>query len=238
MIKNNHIEELIVRYFQEEIDEEDIQELEAWIMESPENKSGFFQLKGISDSSRRSICSEADKEASWQRMQARLQAIDKQEKAISGTTRSLRPVIWFKYASIVLLALAAGWGINGWISGEEPIQTVLEPVYNEIKIDKGGRGNTLILSDGSKVTLNAATTFRYPTNFSAVNRTVYLDGEAYFEVTKDETKPFVVKLEKQDVTVLGTSFNVEAYGDESYSVLTLLSGRTGLKRRSITACPT
>lgn len=238
MIENNHIEELIIRYFLEEIDEEDIRELEAWIMESPENKSGFFQLKEISDSSLRSVWSEAEKEASWQRMEARLKARNRQEKPTLQTTRSMRPMIWFRYAAVVLIALMAGWGINGWVSGEEEIvQAFIEPVYNEIKIDKGGHGNTVILSDGSKVTLNAATTFRYPTNFSAVNRTVYLDGEAYFEVTKDEAKPFVVKLKKQDITVLGTSFNVEAYGDESYSILTLLSGSVALESYDETGEP-
>ena len=57
---------------------------------------------------------------------------------------------------------------------------------------------------------------------------VYLEGEAYFEVAKDEEKPFVVKLNKQDITVLGTTFNVQAYKDESYSIVTLLSGRVML----------
>lgn len=89
--------------------------------------------------------------------------------------------------------------------------------------------NTVILSDGTKVVLNAATTFKYPTSFNGKNRQVYLDGEAYFEVTKNEEKPFVVKLNKQDITVLGTTFNVQAYENESYSVVTLLSGRIMLE---------
>ena len=55
------------------------------------------------------------------------------------------------------------------------------------------------------------------------NRQVYLDGEAYFEVSKNSEKPFVVKLKKQEITVLGTIFNVQAYGHESYSEVTLLS---------------
>lgn len=102
-------------------------------------------------------------------------------------------------------------------------------LYNEIHVRKGGRANTVILSDGTKVVLNAATTFKYPTSFNGKNRQVYLDGEAYFEVTKNEEKPFVVKLNKQDITVLGTTFNVQAYENESYSVVTLLSGRIMLE---------
>lgn len=83
----------------------------------------------------------------------------------------------------------------------------------------------MLLSDGSKVILNAATTFRYPTSFDGKNRQVYLDGEAYFEISKNSEKPFVVKLKKQEITVLGTTFNVQAYGHESYSEVTLLTGR-------------
>ena len=98
-------------------------------------------------------------------------------------------------------------------------------MYNEIHVRKGGRANTVFLSDGSKVILNAATTFRYPTSFNGKNRQVYLDGEAYFEVSKDVEKPFVVKLKKQEITVLGTTFNVQAYAHEPYSEVTLLTGQ-------------
>lgn len=107
--------------------------------------------------------------------------------------------------------------------------TEKDVVYNEIHVRKGGRANTVFLSDGSKVILNAATTFRYPTSFNGKNRQVYLDGEAYFEVSKDVEKPFVVKLKKQEITVLGTTFNVQAYAHEPYSEVTLLTGQILLK---------
>ena len=134
-----------------------------------------------------------------------------------------------KYVAVVAIAVGVGWGIkkiqgNTYLSNSKE----KEVVYNEIHVQKGGRANTLVLSDGTKVILNAATTFRYPTSFGEKNRMVYLEGEAYFEVAKDEEKPFVVKLNKQDITVLGTTFNVQAYKDESYSIVTLLSGRVML----------
>jgi hypothetical protein len=131
--------------------------------------------------------------------------------------------------AVVAIAVGVGWGIkkiqgNTYLSNSKE----KEVVYNEIHVQKGGRANTLVLSDGTKVILNAATTFRYPTSFGEKNRMVYLEGEAYFEVAKDEEKTFVVKLNKQDITVLGTTFNVQAYKDESYSIVTLLSGRVML----------
>ena len=86
----------------------------------------------------------------------------------------------------------------------------LEEKYNTILVPPGQRIN-IILADNSNVWLNANTSFRYPTKFSQKNRTVYLDGEAYFDVSKNKKKPFIVKTDQGDVLVTGTSFNVEAY---------------------------
>ena len=86
----------------------------------------------------------------------------------------------------------------------------LEEKYNTILVPPGQRIN-IILADNSNVWLNANTSFRYPIKFSQKNRTVYLDGEAYFDVSKNKKKPFIVKTDQGDVLVTGTSFNVEAY---------------------------
>lgn len=88
------------------------------------------------------------------------------------------------------------------------------PVYNTMKIPTGGEF-MLVLEDGTKVWLNSETSLRYPVAFTGERREVQLDGEAYFEVARDETRPFVVQTRKRvNVQVLGTSFNVRAYGDE------------------------
>lgn len=232
-------EELIVRYLQQEINEEELRVLEAWLEESAENKSDFFQLKNISDLSRCPLPGPEDKneadrqsEKSWQRMKGRIE----KEEALMKTAHSPQPsrnqpfAFYLKYAAIVIVALSTGWGISeSGIHLKESIQIENQIVYNEIRVQKGGRANTLILSDGSKVVLNAATTFKYPTSFNSKNRIVYLDGEAYFEVAKDADKPFIVKAKRQDITVLGTSFNVEAYSSTPFSVITLLSGSISLK---------
>jgi len=82
--------------------------------------------------------------------------------------------------------------------------------YNTILVPPGQRIN-LILADNSNVWLNANTYLRYPSQFSRKNRTVYLDGEAYFEVSRNRKKPFIVKTGMGDIHVTGTTFNVEAY---------------------------
>lgn len=71
----------------------------------------------------------------------------------------------------------------------------------------------LLLSDGTEVWLNATTKLRFPFSFSGDKREVYLDGEAFFQVAKNDAKPFVVHTGQTDIEVLGTSFNVNAYND-------------------------
>lgn len=96
--------------------------------------------------------------------------------------------------------------------------------YNTIETPNGGQYQVL-LPDGTKVWLNAASSLRYPVNFASVNeRKVELKGEAYFEVARDQKKPFIVKTDRQDVEVLGTHFNINSYGDEFATATTLLEG--------------
>ncbi|ANH80586.1 hypothetical protein A8C56_05940 [Niabella ginsenosidivorans] len=87
----------------------------------------------------------------------------------------------------------------------------------------------LVLPDGSKIWLNAATSVRFPVSFSGLKeRRVELDGEAYFEVAKDASKPFIVHSRQQDIKVLGTHFNVNSYADESEARTTLLEGSVNI----------
>lgn len=101
--------------------------------------------------------------------------------------------------------------------------TAKEIAYNTIETPKGGQFQ-LILSDGTKVWLNAASSLRYPSTFGRGNRKVELVGEAYFEVAKNAAKPFLVSSNKQVVEVLGTHFNINAYTNEPVVSTTLLEG--------------
>lgn len=92
---------------------------------------------------------------------------------------------------------------------------------------KGGQYR-VVLSDGTKVWLNAASTLSYPTNFKGNERLVVLTGEAYFEVSHDTRHPFIVRSAGQEIEVLGTSFNVNAYKDEARIATTLISGSVRL----------
>jgi transmembrane sensor len=95
--------------------------------------------------------------------------------------------------------------------------------YNTITTPRGGQYQVL-LPDGTQVWLNASSSIKFPTYFSAKQRNVTLTGEAYFEVSKDKTKSFVVNVDEMSVEVLGTHFDVMAYKDEESINTTLLEG--------------
>lgn len=96
-------------------------------------------------------------------------------------------------------------------------------LLNTMTTPRGGQYQ-ITLSDGTKVWLNAESSITYPTAFAAKTREVTITGECYFEVAKDKTKPFVVKTPKENIEVLGTHFNVNAYADESGIKTSLLEG--------------
>lgn len=95
--------------------------------------------------------------------------------------------------------------------------------YNTIETPRGGQYQ-IVLPDGTKVWLNAASVLKYPTRFIGKERKVELSGEAYFEVAKNASMPFKVSSAGQVVEVLGTHFNINAYADESLMRTTLLEG--------------
>lgn len=105
----------------------------------------------------------------------------------------------------------------------------LEGLYNTMTTPKGRQFN-LVLADGSKVWLNAASSITFPTAFAGKERKVNITGEAYFEVAHNATMPFVVESGKNAVTVLGTHFNVNAYDNESIVSVTLLEGSVNVSR--------
>jgi len=106
---------------------------------------------------------------------------------------------------------------------ESSITKHSEITYNTIITPRGGNYK-IILSDGTKVWLNSSSSLRFPTTFNGTERKVELTGEAYFDVTKDKNNSFKVTSKGQEVSVLGTEFNVSAYPDEENIKTTLVEG--------------
>ncbi len=109
-----------------------------------------------------------------------------------------------------------------------------EPVYNELLVPRGSEYR-LKLADNTLVILNADSRLVYPVAFTGDKRQVFLDGEGYFEVATDSTRPFVVETASLDVNVLGTGFNVSAYQEEQQSRVTLVHGKVNVRSDAGTA---
>jgi len=104
----------------------------------------------------------------------------------------------------------------------------VEPIALQTIHVPAGQRAELTLTDGTKVWLNAKTTFIFPNHFSANSRNVTLDGEGYFDVTSNKKQPFIVKTAKYDVKVWGTQFNVMAYSGNPIFETSLLEGSVEL----------
>jgi transmembrane sensor len=103
---------------------------------------------------------------------------------------------------------------------------------NTLSTPKGGTYQ-VVLSDGTKVWLNAASSISYPVAFTGKERSVTLTGEAYFEVAKNKDMPFYVSANNMQVRVLGTHFNIAAYSDDSEMTTTLLEGSVQVIKNNV-----
>lgn len=119
---------------------------------------------------------------------------------------------------------------SGTVSvGEEEIShTATEDLYDQIIVPKG-KFTRLVLADGSSLHINAGTKVVYPKRFEKNRREIFVDGEIFIDVKRDESAPFFVKTARFEVEVLGTAFNVSAYKEDDYGEVVLLRGAVNLK---------
>ncbi|RAJ08852.1 FecR family protein [Chitinophaga skermanii] len=115
-------------------------------------------------------------------------------------------------------------------------QSEADVTYHKIITPRGGKFD-VVLPDGTKVWLNAASSLKYPTAFIGKERVVELSGEAYFDVAKNAQQPFTVrtidtKREPLEVRVLGTAFNIQAYSDEPLRTATLVNGKVSVQNKN------
>jgi ferric-dicitrate binding protein FerR (iron transport regulator) len=135
--------------------------------------------------------------------------------------RRVVSIFWTSAAAVLLLGICLyAWKLNRPPVAGAPIATLLWLQ----KTTRPTKKSVITLSDGTVVTLNSATTLRYPDHFGDTGREVYLDGEAYFDVAKDASHPFIIHANRMNIRVLGTSFNVKSYQNEVLSEATLIKG--------------
>jgi ferric-dicitrate binding protein FerR (iron transport regulator) len=132
-------------------------------------------------------------------------------------TATVRRLLPFAAAAVVLIAICTS---AYWLFTATPAPPPLLSLHTE-----AGSSKEISLTDGTHIRLNGGTTLRYPTHFSGKSREVYLDGEAFFEVSKDSSHPFIIHSPALTTTVLGTSFNVKTSANEAMSEVAVATGK-------------
>lgn len=212
--------ELLHTYFNGNTTEEEEKQIMDWAESSTENYQLYLKERQL-----------------WNAMLIHYASDLKLDTFSSPEKKSLHIDIW-KAVSIVA-SLALLFTLSWMQLGKQQdsigkLQSVLVPAGQRVQ---------LVLADGTRVWLNSKTTFTYPTSFGDEIREVVLDGEGFFEVTRNEEKPFIVKTKEYTVEVLGTTFNVSAYNNIAGSFETsLLEGAVNVfstndEARSVTLKP-
>lgn len=134
---------------------------------------------------------------------------------------------WLRVAGILIFAFVLGLGTDLLYETERPKRLPEIMIYEQYSTPPGVK-STLTLQDGSKVMLNSGSSIRYIKNFEADQRILYLKGEAYFEISKDSSRPFSVLTDGVRTTALGTAFNISAYPNEEMNV-SLVEGKVAVK---------
>lgn len=132
---------------------------------------------------------------------------------------------WLRIAAVILVVVSVTLIWNSVKRGQ--IDQTLTAINSKTLEKSTGFGelSKVILSDGSNVELNAGSLIRFTEKFSGQTREVRLNGQAYFNVARNENKPFIIKTGVLQVTVLGTSFDVKSFDDDDYAMVTVVSGQ-------------
>jgi len=222
----NGIHELLTKYLQGEADQDERIKARLWINQNSDNKKYFDELKDIWEASRivsstqlfdiqKSLANTKFKIAS----KLNLQYSD-------GKIKLLKELL--KIAAVFILAFIIGGIIFNWYN--VPKDLISQKTYTIIEVPLGSKSK-VTLPDGSIVWINAGSSIKYVTNSFISKRDIYLEGEAFFEIKKNNQNQFSVITSDINITALGTSFNVKAYKDEDEIETTLVKGKVSIEKR-------
>lgn len=198
--------ELIIKYLQGQLDEQGINDFYSWVNENAENKKVFFETKAIYDACHSNKMHD-DIDKSWNRLL----------KKKNNRQKKIKWLQFGNYAAVSFITICLTSLFLTLNKEEDKIAT------RYIGGD-GLNADIVELPDGTQVCLGSKTVFYYENDYGKRQRTVYLEGEAYFVVAKQKDKPFIVKTKEQNIEALGTKFNVTAYASDSLLTTTLLEG--------------
>ncbi len=211
---NEHIESIITRKISGSITVEEQIILDNWLNESEANTSHFNTLQQIyKNEPQKENYPAIDIDLEWAKFKNKVQNEEHTNKNSFG---------WLRIAASVALIAVLGYGI--WFNQFKS---------NTIHVVAKTWGETVILPDNSQITLNKGTEITYPKEFSSTNRTVSLSGEAFFEVTRNENKPFIINLSQSRVEVLGTSFNIKENNGNNGTEVVVNTGKVRFSNKAL-----
>ena len=213
------MEQLILKYLNKELTSTEERELQSWLEEDSLNRQVFENMVSHWE------LSDMEVNAYKQRVFDRVMQSGP-IPVIEIENNSAWSNAW-KVAAVILLAIGLGFVFNHMENQIQPMMAVVEQVLIE-KEALFGQKLTFELPDGSIVKLNSGSKITFPKAFDTDQREVTLIGEAFFDVTKDPQRPFKIATDNIDVTVLGTSFNVDAYADNKLAVVAVKTGKVAV----------
>lgn len=193
-----HIDDaLLVKYLLKETDPEETEMVKEWIVSDDANKKHYDDFKLLWDESKVvAAASSLDEEVQWQKFKNRISS-----PAKMAPVKRMWSYQWMKVAAIIIFM--AGAAVIGYtIFNKNEIKTVAVNSIDQVITDT--------LPDKSVITLNKNSTLDYPEKFKGNTRTVSLKGEAFFSVTPNKAKPFIIHVNDVTIKVVGTSFNVKS----------------------------
>ncbi len=209
-------ENLYMGYIKGSLSETQAKDLKDMLSkEGNQAKAELFEMKDIADTARHGSMPIREQERMIINLVSKAENLDRKEKR----KRTVYNVIG--YAAVAFIAFFVGiYAVITKQNSEKRQMAVYACAGNKTDIT---------LPDGTKVTLKSSSTLEYDINrFGKGVRQVYLNGEAYFDVTKDPETRFVIKTQRQKITVHGTSFNLQAYDNDKSNTLTLLEGNVSI----------
>ncbi|MEO8822244.1 MAG: FecR domain-containing protein [Ginsengibacter sp.] len=194
-----HIDDtLLVKYLLHETNPVENEAVEKWIIKDNINKKHFNDFKLIWDESKNfAATSRLNENESWRKFKNRIHSTPVKKAPV----KIIRKFQWLKVAAMVIFVVSAV-AIAYTIFNQKEIKTVAIKSMDKVITDT--------LPDQSVITLNKNSTIDYPEKFTGKTRTVSLEGEAFFSVAHDKTKPFIIHVNNITIKVVGTSFNVKS----------------------------
>ncbi len=224
-LKENFDQNIIVRFLMGEASQADITLLNEWVKSDPANRAHFDQIRDTWNSIEfGSKLKDRDIQDDLRNVLGR---IEKPTLRVSHKKRRFSHSRLWMAAAVFIIGFAVSWFV---FQSPGLIQDA-QIAWHIVETPKGSK-TKIILPDGSKIWLNAGSKLKYPKEFAPHSREVYLEGEAFFEVAKDDHKQFLVKTHDIIVKVFGTRFNVKSYPEDNTVETTLVEGSISILKSS------